>query len=100
MQDMNVSSAEDSAIEALMREELADAVKDAMGDLPKRLRLVLSFRFGFIDDSPRTLEEVGRESGVTRVRAWQLEKQAFALLKKSGKLPRIEELEREWSGRG
>ena len=85
------------ATKMLMREDVVNALVDV---LPTRLRLVLSFRFGFIDDRPRTLEEVGRELGVPRDCVRQLEKQAFELLKASDKLPRIEELEREWSGRG
>ena len=88
---------DEKAIRILMTEEVVNALVDA---LPPRLRLVLSFRFGFIDDRPRTLEEVGRELGVTRERVRQLEKQALGMLKSSDKLPRIEELEREWSGRG
>ena len=78
-----------------IREEVIYALVEA---LPPRLRLVLSFRFGFIDDRPRTLEEVGRELGVTRERVRQLEKQALGMLKSSDKLPRI--LEQEWSGGG
>ena len=79
------------AMKALMREDGVDAL-DA---LPPRLRFVLAFRFGFIDDRPRALEEVGRALRVTRERVRQLEKQALGLLKSSDKLPRIEDLERE-----
>ena len=71
-------------VKLLMREDLVNMLVDA---LPPRLRLVLAFRFGFIDDRPRTLEEVGRELGVTRERVRQLEKQALGLLKSSDKLP-------------
>ena len=86
---------DDVAMKMLMREDVVNALVDA---LPPRLRLVLSFRFGFIDDRPRTLEEVGRELGVTRERVRQLEKQALGMLKSSDKLPGI--LEQEWSGNG
>ena len=55
--------------------------------------MVLALRFGFIDDRPRTLEEVGRELGVTRERVRQLEKQALTMLRGSDKLPTIEETE-------
>ena len=80
------------AVKMEMREDVVNAFVDA---LPERLRLVLAYRFGFIDDRPRTLEEVGRELGVTRERVRQLEKQALGMLKASNNLPRIEELERE-----
>ena len=66
-------------------------VLDAMQDLPPRLRLVLTLRFGFLDDRPRTLEEVGRELGVTRERVRQLERQALDRLRSSGRLPTLAE---------
>ena len=86
------ASPEELAVKMQMREDVVDALVDA---LPERLRLVLAYRFGFMDDRPRTLEEVGRELGVTRERVRQLEKQALGMLKASNNLPRIEELERE-----
>ena len=73
----------------LTREDVIEALEN----IPPRLRMVLALRFGFIDDRPRTLEEVGRELGVTRERVRQLEKQALTMLKGSGKLPTIEETE-------
>ena len=66
-------------------------VVEAMQDLPPRLRLVLTLRFGFFDDRPRTLEEVGRELGVTRERVRQLERQALDRLRGSGRLPTLAE---------
>ena len=66
-------------------------VLEAMQDLPPRLRLVLTLRFGFFDDRPRTLEEVGRELGVTRERVRQLERQALDRLRSSGRLPTLAE---------
>ena len=76
-----------------MRLLTREDVIEALDDIPPRLRMVLALRFGFIDDRPRTLEEVGRELGVTRERVRQLEKQALTLLRSSGKLPKIEEVE-------
>ena len=55
--------------------------------------MVLALRFGFIDDRPRTLEEVGVELGVTRERIRQLEKQAINLLRASGTLPPLDDVE-------
>ena len=59
----------------------------AVKALPPRLSLALYRRFGLGDGRQRTLEEVGREIGVTRERARQLEKLALARLKESGRLP-------------
>ena len=76
--DAPVGAEEESAIEdfvedtsSLTPEELAvqqltrEGVLQAVGELPPRLGLVLQLRFGLIDQRARTLEEVGRELGVT-----------------------------------
>ena len=81
--------------EVAMRMLTREDVIQALEDLPPRLRMVLALRFGFVDDRPRTLEEVGGELGVTRERVRQLEKQALNLLRSSGKMPKLEELDRE-----
>ena len=50
-----------------------------LGGLGERERRVIEMRFGLEGGEPRTLEEVGREFGVTRERARQME--AIALRK-------------------
>jgi len=81
--------------EVAMRMLTREDVIHALEDLPPRLRMVLALRFGFVDDRPRTLEEVGQELGVTRERVRQLEKQALNLLRSSGKMTKLAELDRE-----
>ena len=92
IQDTSAWTPDEVAMKTLMREDVVNALVDA---LPERLRLVLAYRFGFIDDRPRTLEEVGRVLGVTRERVRQLEKQAIGLLKASGNLPVPEEFRQD-----
>ena len=75
------------AIRMLTRENVVKVLQE----LNPRLRLVLALRFGFFDDRPRTLEEVGHELGVTRERVRQLEKQALEQLRQSDQLPSLEE---------
>ncbi len=53
----------------------------ALGELNPRLRLVLSLRFGLDSSKPMTLEEVGRELGITRERVRQLEGRALRELR-------------------
>ena len=89
IQDTSGWTPDEVAMRMLTREDVIEALED----IPPRLRMVLALRFGFIDDRPRTLEEVGRELGVTRERVRQLEKQALTILRGSGKLPKIEEIE-------
>ena len=87
IQDTGGWATDEMAIRMVTRQN----VVDAMQDLPPRLRLVLTLRFGFFDDRPRTLEEVGRELGVTRERVRQLERQALDRLRGSDRLPSLAE---------
>ena len=82
----NVSWTPDEvAVRLLTREDVLQALEE----LPPRLRLLLLLRFGFYDDRPRTLEEVGVELGVTRERVRQLERQALRRLRESESLPTL-----------
>ena len=83
VRDTSEWTPDELAIRMLTRQE----VIHALDDLPPRLRLLLSLRFGFYDDRPRTLEEVGKELGVTRERVRQLERQALDRLRLSELLP-------------
>ena len=87
IQDTSAWTPDEVAIRMLTRED----VLRAMEDLPPRLRLLLALRFGFFDDRPRTLEEVGHELGVTRERVRQLERQALNRLRKSERLPSLQD---------
>ncbi len=88
IEDTSAWAPDEIAIRQLTREN----VLQAMDDLPPRLRLVLALRFGFYDDRPRTLEEVGQELGVTRERIRQLERQAIQRLRASKRLPQLESM--------
>jgi len=76
---------EELAIRQLTREGVLKAVRE----LPPRLALLLELRFGLHDQRARTLEEVGRELGVTRERTRQLERQALDKLRASRRLPEL-----------
>ena len=60
---------------------LAESVKVALSRLSERERAVVELRFGLRDDTPRTLEEVGRQFGVTRERIRQIEAKAIERLR-------------------
>ncbi|MCD4705312.1 RNA polymerase sigma factor RpoD, partial [bacterium] len=47
--------------------------KEIIGDLTPREQKILEMRFGLTDGIAHTLEEVGREFGVTRERIRQIE---------------------------
>ena len=67
----------DAASFSMLQEQLAQ-VLDSLAD---RERKVISLRFGLEDGHPRTLEEVGREFGVTRERIRQIESKTLAKLR-------------------
>ena len=85
IQDTSAWSPDEVAIQQLNKE----GVLKAVSDLPPRLALALQLRFGLLDNQPRTLEEVGRQLGVTRERARQIERQALGLLRESSNLPEL-----------
>ena len=90
--DMIRDTSEWTPDEAAMRILTREEVLQALEDLPPRLHLLLALRFGFFDDRPRTLEEVGGELGVTRERVRQLERQALDRLRSSDRLPSLEDV--------
>jgi RNA polymerase primary sigma factor len=69
-----------TAYDCLFHAELEAAIEAAVENLPKRDRLIITRRFGLEDGNPRTLEEIGRELGVSRERVRQLQNRAFERL--------------------
>ncbi|MEM8926315.1 MAG: RNA polymerase sigma factor RpoD [Actinomycetota bacterium] len=63
------------------RKLLEQTVRDVLDDLSDRESEVVRLRFGLIDGRPRTLEEVGKEFGVTRERIRQIESKTLAKLR-------------------
>lgn len=62
-------------------EYLKNQIHEILDSLQDRERRVLSLRFGLEDGVTRTLEEVGKEFGVTRERIRQIEAKALKKLK-------------------
>ncbi len=68
-------------VDVAARHMLAAAVTEVMKELSEREAEVVKLRFGIEDGQPRTLEEVGREFGVTRERIRQIENKTLAKLR-------------------
>jgi RNA polymerase primary sigma factor len=71
----------DQPIEAASRQLLREHVRNVLGFLSERERRVLEMRYGLVDGKDHTLEEVGREFGVTRERIRQIEAKALRKLR-------------------
>jgi RNA polymerase primary sigma factor len=67
--------------DAAARAMLNEAVKEALSQLSEREQKVVRLRFGLDDWHMRTLEEVGKEFGVTRERIRQIEAKTLAKLR-------------------
>ena len=68
-------------IDAATFQMLREQVGDVLATLSDRERRVLQLRFGLEDGRSRTLEEVGRDFGVTRERIRQIEAKALRKLR-------------------
>jgi RNA polymerase primary sigma factor len=67
----------DAASFILLQEQL----ESVLHTLSEREKKVIQLRFGLVDGHPRTLEEVGREFGVTRERIRQIESKTLSKLR-------------------
>jgi RNA polymerase primary sigma factor len=68
-------------IEAAAFIMLQNQLERVLDDLAEREQRIIQLRFGLTDGHPRTLEEVGREFGVTRERIRQIESKTLAKLR-------------------
>ncbi len=66
------------SVDAVM---LQQQIGSVLQSLPPREREIIQLRFGLVDGHPRTLEEVGREFGVTRERIRQIESKTLSKLR-------------------
>lgn len=77
IEDEMVLSPDEAASAELLKEQM----RDVLESLTPRERKVLELRFGLEDGRSRTLEEVGKDFGVTRERIRQIEAKALRKLK-------------------
>ena len=80
IQDEKTLSPQQSASQALLRER----IRKILEDLAPREQKILGMRFGLDDGVTHTLEEVGKQFGVTRERIRQIEAKALARIRGHG----------------
>ncbi|MEK7209217.1 MAG: sigma-70 family RNA polymerase sigma factor [Patescibacteria group bacterium] len=71
------------------RRILRDQIQDILKDLTAKERRILEMRHGLTDGVMRTLEEVGREFGVTRERIRQIEAKAHEKIRQHEKVKKL-----------
>ena len=72
------------------RRILREQVLSIIGDLTPREQRILRMRFGLDDGITHTLEEVGKEFGVTRERIRQIEAKAIERMRGHGLVRKLE----------
>jgi RNA polymerase primary sigma factor len=70
---------------------LQDQLEQVLDTLTPREQRIIQLRFGLIDGHPRTLEEVGRDFGVTRERIRQIESKTLVKLRHPGRAQMLRE---------
>jgi RNA polymerase primary sigma factor len=80
----------DSPHEVVARELRDGDVQTILDSLPERERRVIELRYGLGDRGPLTLEEIGRDIGLTRERVRQIEVQTLHMLRDSGRAGSLE----------
>jgi RNA polymerase primary sigma factor len=79
--DLLPDSSSPAPVDLATQKLLQEQVENVLASLTNRERRVLQLRFGLDDGHPRTLEEVGKEFGVTRERIRQIEAKALRKLR-------------------
>ena len=85
IKDEKISSPDQDA----SRRILTDQIKEILDDLSPKEKKILEMRNGLADGIYHTLEEVGREFGVTRERIRQIEAKALEKIQKHEKSKRL-----------
>jgi len=79
--DLIADDNDEAAYDYVEREAMLEALDIALSNLNDRERKVVELRFGLLDGRFMTLDEVGREFGLTRERIRQIEGKALSKLK-------------------
>ena len=73
------------------KKELKTKIRELLSKLSPREARVITLRFGLEDDTPRTLEEVGKEFNVTRERIRQIEAKALRKLRSPSRAKQLKD---------
>mgnify|MGYP000469541780 CR=1 FL=1 len=85
--EVDINSAEKEKCEEILKEE----IKEVLMSLQAREQEVLELRFGLIDGTCHTLEEVGKKFNVTRERIRQIEAKALRKLRHPSRAKKLKD---------
>jgi RNA polymerase primary sigma factor len=68
---------------------LQDAIREVLEEISPKEKRILELRYGLIDGVQHTLEEVGKEFGVTRERIRQIEAKVHEKLRQNDRIQRL-----------
>ena len=87
VKDINMMTPEEYATNEILKEE----IKSVLETLQEREQEVLELRFGLIDGTSHTLEEVGKRFNVTRERIRQIEAKALRKLRHPSRAKKLKD---------
>jgi RNA polymerase nonessential primary-like sigma factor len=85
IEDGESTDAESAVISGLLQDDL----RRVLGTLDDREQSVIRLRYGLDDGQPRTLDQIGREFGLSRERVRQIEREVMAKLRQGDRAERL-----------
>lgn len=83
------SNFSDVVMQEIEQINLKEKIQQVLTELNEQEQKVLRMRFGFDDNTPKTLEEIGKTFGVTRERIRQIESKAIRKLRHPSRLKQL-----------
>ena len=85
IEDAEATDAEDAVVSTLRH----DDIQDIINGLEEREQDVIRMRYGLTDGVPRTLDQIGRQFGLSRERVRQIEREVMAKLRVGERADRL-----------
>ena len=85
IEDAEATDAEDAVVTTLRH----DDIEDIINGLEQREQDVIRLRYGLDDGQPRTLDQIGRQYGLSRERVRQIEREVMAKLRAGERADRL-----------
>ncbi|MDN8623565.1 MULTISPECIES: sigma-70 family RNA polymerase sigma factor [Corynebacterium] len=85
IEDSEATDAEEAVVASLRHSD----IRTVLATLEKREQDVIRLRFGLDDGVPRTLDQIGREFGLSRERVRQIEREVMAKLRKGDRADKL-----------